>query len=104
VGNGVTETMNWGDTPAPFSAGYGASRADVRPEAVEVGSWYSHGLALRATCRCGRVSFLHTGNLIRKFGYQTCFDARALAKLSESCVCIRCKSKGPKLEISVVKD
>lgn len=96
--------MSREEEPAPFSAGYAASRAIAKPEMVELGSWYSHSFKLQATCKCGRVSLLHTGNLIRKFGYQMTFDARALAKLSQSCSCIRCGAKGPELEIIVSKD
>lgn len=90
--------------PVPFTAEYAESRKILRPDMAPLGEWYNHNFKVRATCRCGRVSFLHTGNLIHRFGNQKIFNARELAWLAERCSCIRCQAKGPKLEIIVSKD
>lgn len=95
---------NWAGGRSLADADDIARAAMVNPEAVPLGEWHHHHLKVRATCRCGRVSFLHTGNLIQKFGYQRSLDARQLVELSEKCICIRCKSKEPKLELVVTRD
>ena len=73
-------------------------------EAVPLGDWMHRHIKVRATCRCGRVTFLHNGNLIRKYGYQKSFNARELAGLALKCQCIRCKAYDPKLELVVSRD
>jgi hypothetical protein len=81
-----------------------STRVPFNPESTPLGDWFQHHIRVRATCQCGRVTVLHNGNLIHKFGYQKTFNARQLAEFSESCVCIRCQGRGPKLELVIIKD
>ena len=72
------------------------------PSIVPLGEWYHRGWQVQATCVCGRVSIIHRGELIRRYGDMALFNAERLSSIPVKC--LRCGDRHPKLEIVVERD
>ncbi len=70
------------------------------PATVRLRDWFHHHWQVQATCQqCGRVATVHRGELLRRYGDEARLTQDKLDDIASRIVCIRCKARGPKLEV-----